>query len=98
MARRERNEEISYRRSIILKHEVTAAEQTANAFVIEVNSGTLPTDSFGFVGQIKDSAGVEKPGFKWTYSTATGCITCADDGTADLASGSIATVVGTYFS
>jgi hypothetical protein len=70
---------------LVFYHTVTSAEATANAVVIAIedDADALPTRSGIFMGQLL-RAGVEIPGFDWSYDTATGELTVADAGSADL--------------
>ena len=91
----------TFQRPISLIHNVTNAEATANEVdltVVDVSSGDV-TDDFLFVYQVKTvtTNADRTAGFAGTYSKTTGKVKIADSGAADLASGDIVTVVGTFF-
>jgi kynureninase len=89
--------EVTYHRPLLVKHVVTAAEASANEALILINSGSLPTDFFIFVGQVTTSGGVDTPGFQWNYSTGSGVINIKEAGSATFEAGGLVTIVGTYF-
>ena len=84
-------------RPLSFSQSVTAEEETANAVVftiVDITSGET-TDDFLWVHQVQ-RAGVEIPGFEGTYSTSSGELTIADAGSADLTSGDIVNIIGTF--
>lgn len=74
---------------------VTSAEASANAIVIGIVSGGSSDDWYVVNGQVL-RADVEIPGFKWTYASATGDLTVADAGSANLTAGDLVRVYGTF--
>lgn len=86
----------TYKRQRIFKTTVSAAQESANAAVVNIYSGSaMPTDSFEFIGQVR-RAGVEIPGFDMDYSTSTGLLTVSDAGSVSLTANDVITISGTF--
>jgi hypothetical protein len=92
-----RNANLTYQRPMLIRHTVTSAEASAGSATLELNTGSLPTDPFQFIGQVRTSDGVETPGFDWEYITSSGVILLKAAGTATLDENGSITIIGTYF-
>jgi len=92
-----RNSELTYRRPVLIKHVVSAAEASSGRVLFDLGNSNLPTDDFVFVGQVFAN-NIEVPGFEWSYSSGTGVVTVKNAGSASLAESNKVIIVGTYFS
>lgn len=91
----------TFQRPISIVHTLTNTEAVANEVelqVVDITSGEV-TDDFLFVYQVKTvtTNADRTAGFAGSYTKATGKVKIADAGAANLASGDIVTVMGTFY-
>ena len=83
----------TYKRPVIFKQTITAAEATATSGVVQLitDSTALPSDDFIFVAQTL-RAGVDTTGIKYSYTSGTGYFCYS----GTLVTDDVVSIIGTF--